>query len=157
MKGKEASRRCPSAVSSGPNGSGQKKGKKVKRLKGLTCWSFTIHYSLFTAYIFHDILFPLHINAAGWPYYQSVERHPSASLRSSFVIATYCKVRLIHLDFARLASGCFWPACEKTIFLQPAIFSVSWQRIPWTRGFWPPGQACRRSGGWLQLPWNESS
>jgi len=40
-------------------------------------------------------------------FYQAVEKHPSASLRSSFVIATYCKVRLIPLDFARLASGRF--------------------------------------------------
>ena len=40
-------------------------------------------------------------------HYQAVEKHPSASLCSSFVIATYGKVRLIPHDFARLASGCF--------------------------------------------------
>ncbi len=39
--------------------------------------------------------------------YPAVEKHPAASLRSSFAIATYGTVRLIPLDFARLASGCF--------------------------------------------------
>jgi hypothetical protein len=43
--------------------------------------------------------------------WQAVEKHPSAALRSFpiaiGIIATYCKVRLIPLDFARLASGCF--------------------------------------------------
>jgi hypothetical protein len=38
---------------------------------------------------------------------QAVEKHPSALLRSSFVIAAYGKVRRIPQDFARLASGCF--------------------------------------------------
>jgi len=38
---------------------------------------------------------------------QAVEKHPSALLRSSFVIAAYGKVRLIPQDFARLASGFF--------------------------------------------------
>jgi len=44
---------------------------------------------------------------AGGMNYQAVEKHPSASLRSSFVIATYGNVRLIPRDFARLASVCF--------------------------------------------------
>jgi hypothetical protein len=39
--------------------------------------------------------------------YQAVEKHPSAALRSSFVIAAYHEVRLIPRDFARLASECF--------------------------------------------------
>jgi hypothetical protein len=39
--------------------------------------------------------------------WQAVEKHPSALLRLSFVIATYGKVRLIPNDFARLASECF--------------------------------------------------
>jgi len=40
-------------------------------------------------------------------YLQAVEKHPSAALRSSLVIATYCEVRLIPHDFARLAAECF--------------------------------------------------
>ncbi|MCX5904327.1 MAG: hypothetical protein NTV89_12850, partial [Proteobacteria bacterium] len=39
--------------------------------------------------------------------YQTVEKYPSAALRSSFVIAAYGTVRLIPPDFARLASGYF--------------------------------------------------
>ena len=39
--------------------------------------------------------------------WQAVEKHPSAALRSSLVIAAYRKVRLIPQDFARLAYGCF--------------------------------------------------
>jgi hypothetical protein len=38
---------------------------------------------------------------------QAVEKHPSAALRSSLVIAAYHKVRLIPHDFARLAYECF--------------------------------------------------
>jgi len=40
-------------------------------------------------------------------YLQAVEKHPSAALRSSLVIATHCEVRLIPHDFARLAAECF--------------------------------------------------
>jgi hypothetical protein len=39
--------------------------------------------------------------------YQAVKKHPSASFRSSFVIAMYGNVRLIPRDFARPASGYF--------------------------------------------------
>ena len=45
--------------------------------------------------------------SAGGMNYQAVEKHPSASFRSSSVIATYGNVRLIPRDFARLAFGCF--------------------------------------------------
>jgi hypothetical protein len=48
---------------------------------------------------------------------QAAEKHPSAALRSSLVIATYREVRLIPPDFARLASEYFLPACEKNIFI----------------------------------------
>jgi len=45
---------------------------------------------------------------------------PASGLRSFpiaiGIIATYCKVRLIPHDIARLASGCFGPAWEKTTF-----------------------------------------
>jgi len=47
------------------------------------------------------------VKIAGGCLYQAVEKHPSAPLRSSFVIATSGNVRLIPLDFARLACGWF--------------------------------------------------
>jgi len=45
-------------------------------------------------------------NGAGRPE-QAVEKHPSAALLSSLVIATNREVRLIPQDFVRLASECF--------------------------------------------------
>jgi len=42
-----------------------------------------------------------------YPFYQAVEKRPSAALRSSLVTAAYAEVRLIPRNFARLASGPF--------------------------------------------------
>jgi len=39
--------------------------------------------------------------------YQAVEKHPSAALCASLVIAAYIEVRLIPQDLARLASVYF--------------------------------------------------
>jgi hypothetical protein len=56
--------------------------------------------------------------------WQAVEKHPSAALRSSFVIAAYTIVRLIPLDFARLAPIDVFDQPEKGYFLNklPGLF-----------------------------------
>jgi hypothetical protein len=76
-------------------------------------------------------LFFIIVSSTAAPYSQAVEKHPSAALRSAFVIAwlsapwpssgkaakpAYSPVRLIPRVFACLASGCFEQPEENYFF-----------------------------------------